>query len=251
MGRLTDLWDPEVRESAGAVMPVANRCLIFNTTESSFHGVTPIKSGRADNGLALVRPPGHHAEINRAMGFCLFNNVAVAAAHLRRQDGIERVAIVDWDVHHGNGTQDVFYSDPRVLFVSLHQHPLYPGTGMVIETGAGEGDGYTVNVPLPAGKGDADYVRAFEQIVAPATREFDPDFVLVSAGFDTDGRDPLGGMNMTAAGFAALTRILMDVARDRCGGRLAAVLEGGYSLEALEEGVGAVLWELGNEGGAS
>jgi len=188
-------------------------------------------------GFAAVRPPGHHAETDRAMGFCLYNNVAVAAAHILEHHGLERVLIVDPDVHHGNGTQQIFCRDPRVLFVSLHQFPFYPGTGSVEETGEGDGMGRTLNVPLPGGCTDGDYLDAFERVVLPVAREFDPGFVLMSAGYDAHGRDPLGGMRLTDAGFDAMTAALCALADDHCGGRMAAVLEGGYSVEALKDGV--------------
>jgi acetoin utilization deacetylase AcuC-like enzyme len=205
--------------------------------------VEAVASGAADNGLALVRPPGHHAESNRAMGFCLFNNVAIAAAALRRAG--RRVAIVDWDVHHGNGTQEIFRRDPDVLFVSIHQHPLYPGTGMTDERGEGPGEGFTLNVPLPPGGDDEVYAEVLERFVRPALAEYRPDFLLVSAGFDIHHDDPLGGMLVTGAGFARLTRRLMDAAAATAGGRLVAVLEGGYDLDGLEEGARAVLDALG------
>jgi acetoin utilization deacetylase AcuC-like enzyme len=199
-----------------------------------------VLAGEAANAFALVRPPGHHAERNRAMGFCLFNNVALAAAWLRRR-GIARVAIIDWDLHHGNGTQHLFESDPDVLYVSTHQYPYYPGTGAVEEVGRGAGAGRTLNLPFPAGFGDAEYVQAFAEIVLPVCRHFAPEFVLVSAGFDCDHRDPLGGMEVTRAGFAAMARACVDLAAECARGRLAAVLEGGYDLAAIVEGVDTVL----------
>ncbi|MBI2963938.1 MAG: histone deacetylase [Deltaproteobacteria bacterium] len=206
--------------------------------------VDAVMDGRAANGFAFVRPPGHHAERDRAMGFCLFNNVALAAAHLRAVHGLERVLIVDWDVHHGNGTQHAFYRDPSVLFVSSHQYPFYPGTGSAIEVGRGEGEGFTLNLPFPAGYGDAQYVEAFLRIVEPVARQFAPQFILVSAGFDAHRRDPLAGMEVTEQGFASLARLLLRTAREVCGGRLVAVLEGGYDLEALRRSVAAVLGEM-------
>ena len=199
-----------------------------------------IVDGRAQRGMALVRPPGHHAETNRAMGFCLFDNVAVGAAWLRRK-GFAKIAIVDWDVHHGNGTQQIFWRDPSVLYVSLHQFPWYPGTGAVDETGEGEGEGATLNLPLPEGCGDDEYLAAFDQRVNPALHSFGPDFLLVSAGFDAHFRDPLGGMRVTGDGFGEMTRKLRAAADTLCGGRLALVLEGGYHLDALRESVESAL----------
>src|SRR5207249_3936371 len=199
-----------------------------------------VLAGQVQNGFALVRPPGHHAERDRAMGFCLFNNVAVAAAWLKSH-GVERVAIIDWDLHHGNGTQHCFERDPDVLYVSTHQYPYYPGTGAADEVGHGAGAGRTLNLPFPAGFGDAEYVRAFTEVVAPVVRQFAPGFVLVSAGFDCDHRDPLGGMAVTPAGFAAMAHASVALARECARGRIAAVLEGGYDLAAIVEGVDATL----------
>ncbi len=209
--------------------------------------VEAIMAGDIDNGFGLVRPPGHHAEWNRAMGFCLFNNVAIAARLLLEEHGIERILIVDWDVHHGNGTQRTFYTDPRVLYVSTHQYPFYPGTGDVGEVGSGDGLGFTVNIPLRAGGGDREYIAAFRQIIAPICRQFDPRFVLVSAGFDAHMLDPLANMNVTDEGFASMARILLDVAGEHANGRFAAVLEGGYDLDALRRSVDRVLEEMGKE----
>lgn len=196
------------------------------------------------NGFAFVRPPGHHATATQAMGFCLFNNVAVAAKHLQIAHGLERIAIVDWDLHHGNGTEAIFYDDPSVLYVSLHQFPYYPGTGAVTDTGRGDGLGFTVNVPFSAGVGDEGYVLAFEEILAPVLRQFAPQFILVSAGFDCHWRDPLGGMQVTEKGFVGMTRSLLEIAEEVAGGRLVAVLEGGYDLDAIRGSTEAVLAEL-------
>ena len=206
--------------------------------------IDAVMTGHVDNGFAFVRPPGHHAERQRAMGFCLFNNVAVGAEYLRRRYHLRRVLIVDWDLHHGNGTQHIFENDPGVLYVSTHQYPYYPGTGAIEEVGRGEGEGYTVNLAFPAGFGDAEYCEAFTRIVEPIARQYAPEFVLISAGFDAHARDPLGGMEVTEAGFRTMARTLLDVARDHARGRCAAILEGGYDLLAIRASSTQVLSEL-------
>ncbi len=191
--------------------------------------------------FAFVRPPGHHAEPQKGMGFCLFNNVAIAAEYAKKKHGLKRVLIVDWDLHHGNGTQRAFYDDPGVLFFSSHQYPYYPGTGGFDETGSGKGEGFTVNAPFPAGFGDAEYLAVYENVLKPVALEFKPELVLVSAGFDPFIKDPLGGMRVTAAGFGALAALVRQIADSACSGRVLLTLEGGYNPEGLRDGVRAVL----------
>jgi acetoin utilization deacetylase AcuC-like enzyme len=203
-----------------------------------------ILSGRVRNALALVRPPGHHAEASRAMGFCFFNNVAIGAEHLIRRHGLTRVLIVDWDLHHGNGTQHAFYSRSDVLYFSTHQVPLYPGSGAVREAGDGPGKGYTLNVPLTAGKGDADFLYVFQKILFPVSAQYRPEFILVSAGFDIARGDPLGGMLVSREGFGLMTDALLEMAEGSCPGRVALVLEGGYNPTTLRSGVREVLERL-------
>jgi acetoin utilization deacetylase AcuC-like enzyme len=196
--------------------------------------VDHVLGGRGRRGLAMVRPPGHHAERNRAMGFCLFNNIAVAAAHARAL-GLGRVAIVDFDVHHGNGTQWSFYDDPSVLFISSHQHPYYPGTGAAGDVGNGAGKGFTVNLPLGAGSTDADYELVYAKVALPILSQFRPSLVLISAGFDAHMDDPLAGMRLTASYFGHLTAAICRIADECCAGRVVAITEGGYDLAALAE----------------
>ncbi len=200
-------------------------------------------SGRCPRGLAIVRPPGHHATPDRSMGFCLLNNVAVAAAAARAA-GCARVAIVDWDVHHGNGTQDAFWNDPAVLYVSTHQYPFYPGSGAATEVGGDDARGATVNIPLPAGSGDHEYAVAFDEVVAPALRAFRPELILVSAGYDSFIDDPLAEMRVTRAGFGRMARTVRAVADEVCQGRLVCVLEGGYDLRGLAEGASSTFAAL-------
>ncbi len=222
------------RHSYDAAIRAAGGCLA---------AVDAVLDGAVRNAFALVRPPGHHATPERAMGFCFFNNVAIAAAHaLERPSAgsgrpVERVAIVDLDVHHGNGTQDAFYADPRVLYLSTHQSPFYPGTGALAETGDGAGAGTTVNLPLPAGCGDAAYARCRDEVLLPALRRYAPQLVLVSLGFDAHFADPLAGMMLTNGGYAALVGAMRDFAEETCDGRIVIALEGGYDLDVIAWGV--------------
>ncbi len=192
-----------------------------------------VMTGRATNAVAAIRPPGHHATPTQGMGFCLINNVAVAARHLQRRHGVERIAIVDIDVHHGNGTQDVFYADPTVLYISTHQVPLYPGTGAMVETGDGPGAGYTINIPLRPGTGDRGYAQVLDAVIWPALERFEPQILFVSTGFDAHWRDPLANMALTLKGYDRLVRGLMRMAERVCNGRIVFVMEGGYDLEVL------------------
>ena len=199
-----------------------------------------VAEGRLSNGFAVLRPPGHHAEAERAMGFCLFNSVAVAARAVQAAGAARRVLIVDWDLHHGNGTQHSFREDPSVLYFSVHQFPFYPGTGAVAEIGGGEGRGFTINVPFPGGMGDAEYLAAFDGVLLPVADAFDPELVLVSAGFDAADGDPLGSMRVSPEGYGALTRRLLGLA----GGRVVLALEGGYDLEAIARSAAACVRTL-------
>jgi acetoin utilization deacetylase AcuC-like enzyme len=203
-----------------------------------------IQSSEIGSGFALVRPPGHHAERSHAMGFCIFNNIAIASRYLEKQYNLKNILVVDFDLHHGNGTQHSFYKDKSVLYFSTHQYPHYPGTGWYEEIGEGEGSGYTVNVPMSSGMGDEDYVYAFKDVLVPVSEMYKPEMVLVSAGFDTYYNDPLGEMAVTEAGYAAMTRILLDIAKKHCGGKTLFALEGGYDVGGLASSVRAVIAEL-------
>ena len=204
--------------------------------------------GGIEVGFAFVRPPGHHAEANRAMGFCLFNNVAVAAEYARRKLGYKRILIVDWDLHHGNGTQHAFYDDPNVLYFSTHQYPFFPGTGDLDETGQGAGEGYTVNVPLYPGHGDTEFAQIMVRLLCPITGEFKPELILVSAGFDIHFADPLGSQKVSPIGFAAIGRALDELADDHCRGKLVFVLEGGYNIGGQADSIQAMIRQLSGAG---
>ncbi|MYB35042.1 MAG: histone deacetylase [Gammaproteobacteria bacterium] len=196
-----------------------------------------VMAGEVDNGFAMVRPPGHHAENSTAMGFCLFNSIAIAARYLQQQYHLKRILILDWDVHHGNGTQHTFEEDPDVFYVSLHQYPHYPGTGALYETGTGKGEGATLNCPMSGGLGDAAYREAFKEKILPAARNFNPDAILISAGFDAHRADPLASIRLDTESYGWMTEEMMSLAEKYCEGRLISVLEGGYDFKALAESV--------------
>lgn len=208
------------------------------------NAVDAVFEGRVNNAFAFVRPPGHHAEKARAMGFCLFNNVAIAAEYAIRTKNCRRVLIMDFDVHHGNGTQWAFYDRSDVFYLSTHRYPFYPGTGARREGGEGKGKGYTLNVTFSGGEGDHEYLTSFDDVILPAMRDYQPDLVLVSAGFDAHRLDPLGGMNVTADGFGRMSEALLEAAKEACGGRAVFVLEGGYSLQGLADSVEKALEAL-------
>jgi acetoin utilization deacetylase AcuC-like enzyme len=211
------------------------------------NAVDAVMQGKVKNAFAAVRPPGHHATPTRGMGFCIFNNVAIAARYVQKKYGLRRVLIVDWDYHHGNGTQETFYQDGSVFYFSTHHYGAYPGTGSAEETGAGNGAGKILNVPLPPGASDAQIEEAFRTKLVPAARNFKPDFILISAGFDGMRKDLLGVFDITPAGFAAITRIVVGLAKELCEGRVVSVLEGGYRLDGLAESVVAHVEALREE----
>jgi acetoin utilization deacetylase AcuC-like enzyme len=206
--------------------------------------IRAVLTGEVRNAFALIRPPGHHALRDRAMGFCILNNIAIGAKQALKTHGLERILIVDWDLHHGNGVQSIFYDDPSVLYFSVHRHSYFPWTGEAEEIGAGAGEGYNVNVPLEYGCSDADYGNLFRSILLPIARQFRPEIILVAAGFDIHHSDPLRSMKVTQEGFSRMTGLLMEMAEELCGGRLVLELEGGYNSEALRDSVAMVLWEL-------
>jgi len=211
------------------------------------NAIDSVMEGRVDNAFAFVRPPGHHAGAGNSEGFCVFNNVAIGAAHAMKKYGVKKILIVDWDLHHGNGTQKIFYTDKRVLYFSTHQYPLYPGTGSLHEIGEGQALGYTVNVPLRRGAVNGTFVSALHQILEPIALMYEPELVLISAGFDIYYQDPLGEMRVTPEGFAAMTRILMNIADQCCSGHVVAVLEGGYHVAGLTRSVKVMLEEMFDE----
>src|SRR5512146_3202313 len=223
--------DPDTSMSPGSLAAA------YLAAGGALAAVDAILAEKVDQVFCAVRPPWHHAEAGRAMGFCLFNNVAIAARYAQRKHGLKRVLIVDWDVHHGNGTQHSFEADPSVLYFSTHQYPHYPGTGLATERGRGAGEGFTINVPMEAGEGDDEYRAIYLKSLVPAADDFKPEFVIISAGFDAHKDDPLASMGLTEAGYADLTGIVAGIAKRHAGGRILSSLEGGYNLTALAASV--------------
>jgi len=225
--------DPDTAMSSGTLQAA------YLAAGGALAAVDAIMAQQVDHVFCAVRPPGHHAEAGRAMGFCFLNNVAIAARYLQKEYGLTRVLIVDWDVHHGNGTQHTFEDDPSILFFSTHQYPHYPGTGRRTERGKGAGEGFTINVPMEAGQGDDDYRAVFQKVLVAAADDFNPEFVIISAGFDAHKDDPLASMGLTESGYAELTQIVAGIAKRHANGRILSSLEGGYNLTALAASVEA------------
>ena len=239
--RARNAWDQGIRFLDSVDVPLSQRSYEVATLAAggTLQAIDAVMQGQVSNAFCAVRPPGHHALPDQAMGFCILNNVAIGARYVQTQYKLKRVLIVDWDVHHGNGSQAIFYDDPTVFYFSAHQYPFYPGTGAAYETGEGPGVGTTLNIPLPRGTGDAVYLSEFQDKLKPAALAFQPDFVFISAGFDAHEDDLLGSMRVTSEGFADLTRIVADIAEQCCAGRVVSVLEGGYHLQGLATSVGA------------
>jgi acetoin utilization deacetylase AcuC-like enzyme len=234
-----EIDEPVVLDWGDTVATKATPAAALHAAGAGVQAARLVLEDAMSSAFCCVRPPGHHAERSRAMGFCIFNNIAVAAAHLIEEEGLERVAIVDWDVHHGNGTESMFIDDDRVLYVSLHQYPHYPGTGSAETIGTGKGQGYTINLPMPAGAGDREYLAAFRDRIIPALDEFKPEFILISAGFDAHEDDPLSSIVLSTSAFRTMTELLKASAEKHCKGRIVSMLEGGYDLNALAESVEA------------
>jgi acetoin utilization deacetylase AcuC-like enzyme len=235
---------PRVFLDADTTTSAASFDAAVRAAGGTISAIDSVLKGEVDRAFPIVRPPGHHAEADRPMGFCLFNNVAVGAAYLTEVKGLERVLVIDWDVHHGNGTQHIFEDSSKVLYFSTHQFPFYPGTGAAEEIGTGEGKGYTINVPLEPEMGDNEFIKIFDEILSPVIEQYKPEFILVSAGFDIFFEDPLGGMKVTPEGFAKLTRQLCDQADKICNGNIIFLLEGGYNLDGLWISTKEMLEEL-------
>jgi acetoin utilization deacetylase AcuC-like enzyme len=229
--------EPVVLDWGDTVATKATPAAALHAAGAGVQAARLVLEGAVTSAFCCVRPPGHHAEPNRAMGFCIFNNIAIAAAHLVEAEGLTRVAIVDWDVHHGNGTERMFIEDDRVLYISLHQYPHYPGTGSAETVGIGKGRGFNINIPMSAGSGDREYVAAFRERVIPALDEFKPEFILISAGFDGHEDDPLAGTVLTTSAYRAMTLLVKASAEKHCGGKIVSMLEGGYDIQALVESV--------------
>src|SRR5574341_795752 len=241
------LGGPTLLDADTAVSPES-----FNIALKAVSGILAacdaVMKRKVENAFCAVRPPGHHAEKDKAMGFCLFNNVAVAARYLQDFYKLKKILIVDWDVHHGNGTQQIFYEDPSVYYFSVHQFPFYPGSGSEEEEGEGEGKGFTLNIPMAAGSGDTEYIELFENLFYPEAKRFKPDFILISAGFDGHKDDPLAQINLTEKGYQKMTEVVMRLAEECCQGRIVSCLEGGYNLNSLTSSVKAhietlIYWE--------
>jgi acetoin utilization deacetylase AcuC-like enzyme len=245
-----DLAEHEIRDHAtelltgDTVVSEQSWDVALRAAGSVLSAVDAVMETKVRNALCVVRPPGHHATRNRGMGFCILNNIAIAVRYAQRKHGVNKVLIVDWDVHHGNGTQDIFYEDGSVLFFSTHQWPLYPGTGARSETGSGAGKGATINCPLPAGSGRAEIFEAFKNQLVPAAEVFQPELVMISAGFDSRIGDPLGGFTLGDEDFAEMTKLLLRIAEENANGRVVSVLEGGYNLRGLGSAAAAHLRTL-------
>ncbi|UCE67341.1 MAG: histone deacetylase, partial [Candidatus Zixiibacteriota bacterium] len=229
--RGTVMLDPDTTFSPGT------KTAVLKAVGAVLDSVDKIIEGKIDRAFCPVRPPGHHAEPARAMGFCIFNNIAIGAAYAVEKKGIGKAAIIDWDVHHGNGTQKAFYASNKVFYISLHQYPHYPGTGSAGETGTGKGEGYTLNVPMARGSDDGDYRKAFEDKIIPVLNDFRPGMIFISAGFDAHSDDPLAGIDLSTEFYGEMTAMLRKAAEKYCGGRIISVLEGGYNLDILKETV--------------
>ena len=239
-----DATTPQVLDWGDTVATEKTVAAAVHAAGAAVQAVQAVVAGDFSSAFCAVRPPGHHAESDHAMGFCIFNNIAIAAAYLIEIEGLQRVAVVDWDVHHGNGTEQAFAADRRVLYISLHQYPHYPGTGAAETVGVGDGRGFTLNIPMPGGSDDTDYLTAFDNQVLPALNEFRPEIILISAGFDAHRDDPLSDIRLTTSAFGAMTRRLKGVTTRHGAGRIVSLLEGGYNLTALHDSVLVHLQEL-------